>query len=87
MRLHGRPEAIAAATCCFDDIDGAVRTVITTIQLGVPVARIELLDEVLIEAVNKFSGLACPVAPTLFFDQALRSARGHEERGRRRRGA
>ena len=68
VRLHGRPEAIAAATCCFDDIDGAVRTVITTIQLGVPVARIELLDEVLIEAVNKFSGLACPVAPTLFFE-------------------
>ena len=48
VRLHGRPEAVAAATCCFDDIDGAVRTVITTIQLGVPVARIELLDEVLI---------------------------------------
>lgn len=68
VRLHGRPEAVAAATCCFDDIDGAVRTVITTIQLGVPVARIELLDEVLIGAVNKFSGLACPVAPTLFFE-------------------
>ena len=34
VRLHGRPEAVAAATCCFDDIDGAVRTVITTIQLG-----------------------------------------------------
>ena len=68
VRLHGRPEANAAATCCFDDIDGAVRTVITTIQLGVPVARIELLDEVLIGAVNKFSGLACPVAPTLFFE-------------------
>jgi len=68
VRLHGRPEAVAAATCCFDDIDGAVRTVITTIQLGVPVARIELLDEVLIGAVNKFSGLACPIAPTLFFE-------------------
>ena len=68
VRLHGRPEAVAAATCHFEDIDGAVRTVITTIQLGVPVARIELLDEVLIGAVNKFSGLACPVAPTLFFE-------------------
>jgi D-lactate dehydrogenase (cytochrome) len=68
VRLHGRPEAVAAATCWFDDIDGAVRTVITTIQLGVPVARIELLDEVLIAAVNKFSGIDCPVAPTLFFE-------------------
>jgi D-lactate dehydrogenase (cytochrome) len=68
VRLFGRPEAIAAATCSFDDIDGAVRTVITTIQLGVPVARIELLDEVLMEAVNKHSGLSCPVAPTLFFE-------------------
>ncbi|HSC27917.1 MAG TPA: FAD-linked oxidase C-terminal domain-containing protein [Vicinamibacterales bacterium] len=68
LRLHGRPEAVAAATCWFDDIDGAVRTVITTIQLGVPVARIELLDEVQIGAVNRHSGLSCPVAPTLFFE-------------------
>jgi D-lactate dehydrogenase (cytochrome) len=68
VRLHGRPEAVAAATCYFEDIAGAVRTVITTIQLGVPVARIELLDEVLIGAANKFSGLARPVAPTLFFE-------------------
>jgi D-lactate dehydrogenase (cytochrome) len=68
IRLHGRPEAVAAATCWFDDIDGAVRTVITTIQLGVPVARIELLDDLLVGAVNRHSGLSCPVAPTLFFE-------------------
>jgi D-lactate dehydrogenase (cytochrome) len=68
LRLHGRPEAVAAATCYFDDIESAVRTVITTIQLGVPVARIELLDEVQIEAVNRYSRLSYPVLPTLFFE-------------------
>lgn len=68
VRLHGRPEALAAATCRFPDIESAVRTVITTIQLGIPVARIELLDEVQIGAVNRFSKLSYPVLPTLFFE-------------------
>ena len=68
LRLHGRPEAVAAATCHFESIDAAVRTVITTIQLGIPVARMELLDEVQLDAVNRFSKLAYPVAPTLFFE-------------------
>jgi D-lactate dehydrogenase (cytochrome) len=68
LRLHGRPEAVAAATCYFDDIESAVRAVMTTIQLGIPVARIELLDDVQMEAVNRFSKLAYPVAPTLFFE-------------------
>ena len=68
VRLHGRPEAVAAATCYFDDIESAVRAVMTTIQLGVPVARIELLDEVQIQAVNNFSKTSYPVFPTLFFE-------------------
>jgi D-lactate dehydrogenase (cytochrome) len=68
LRLHGRPEALASATCCFDDIESAVRTVITTIQLGIPVARIELLDEVQVEAVNRFSKLSLPVLPMLLFE-------------------
>jgi D-lactate dehydrogenase (cytochrome) len=68
LRLHGRPEAQAAATCQFDDIESAVRTVITTIQLGIPVARIELLDEVQMDAVNKYSKLSFAPLPTLFFD-------------------
>ena len=68
LRLHGRPEAVASATCHFDDIERAVRAVITTIQLGVPVARIELLDEVQMAAVNRFSRLSYPVFPTLFFE-------------------
>ena len=68
LRLHGRPEALASATCYFDDIESAVRTVITTIQLGIPVARIELLDEVQVGAVNRFSRVDYPVFPTLFFE-------------------
>jgi D-lactate dehydrogenase (cytochrome) len=68
LRLHGRPEAVASATCHFGSIDAAVRTVITTIQLGIPVARIELMDEILVDAVNRHSKLTYPVAPTLFFE-------------------
>jgi D-lactate dehydrogenase (cytochrome) len=68
VRLHGLPEAVSAATCPFEAIGGAVETVITTIQLGIPVARIELLDEVQIDAVNRHSGLGLPVKPTLFLE-------------------
>jgi D-lactate dehydrogenase (cytochrome) len=68
VRLHGLPEAVSAAVCPFATMEGAVQTVITTIQLGIPVARIELLDEVQIEAVNRYSHLAYPARPTLFFE-------------------
>jgi D-lactate dehydrogenase (cytochrome) len=68
VRLHGLPEAIAAAVCAFDSIEGAVRTVITTIQFGIPVARIELLDEVQIDACNRYSRLSYAVKPTLLFE-------------------
>jgi len=68
LRLHPRPEAVAAAVCAFGDIDGAVRTVIETIQLGVPVARIELLDEAQIDAINRYSKSEYAPAPTLFFE-------------------
>jgi D-lactate dehydrogenase (cytochrome) len=68
VRLHPRPEAVSAAVCPFDDIKGAIETVIATIQLGVPVARIELLDEAQMEAVNKYSRTDYAVAPTLFFE-------------------
>jgi D-lactate dehydrogenase (cytochrome) len=68
LRLHGRPEAVAAATCWFASIDEAVNAVMTIVQLGIPVARIELLDEVQMDAVNRHSHLAYPVAPTLFFE-------------------
>jgi D-lactate dehydrogenase (cytochrome) len=68
LRLHGRPEALASATAWFDSIDDAVNAVIMIVQLGIPVARIELLDEAMIEAVNKHSRLSLPVRPTLFFE-------------------
>jgi D-lactate dehydrogenase (cytochrome) len=68
LRLYGIPEAISSAVCPFPTIKDAVDTVIQTIQAGVPVARIELLDEVTVEAVNRFSKLDLQVAPTLFFE-------------------
>ena len=68
VRLHGLPEAVSAAVCGFATMEGAVQTVMTTIQLGIPVARIELLDEVQIEAVNRYSHLNYPAVPTLFFE-------------------
>src|SRR4030095_12526314 len=53
LRVHGLPDAISAAVCPFDSMEGAVRTVITTIQFGIPVGLIELVDEALIDAVNR----------------------------------
>ena len=68
VRLHGLPDGISAAVCPFETMEGAVQTVITTIQLGIPVARIELLDEVQLDAVNRYSKLDYPLRPTLFFE-------------------
>jgi D-lactate dehydrogenase (cytochrome) len=68
LRLHPRPEAVSAAICAFDTIRGAVDTVIATIQLGVGIARIELLDEHAMDAVNRYSKTEYPIAPTLFFE-------------------
>src|SRR5437016_3733032 len=75
VRLYPVPEAVSAAICSFDSMQGAVETVIATIQLGVPVARIELLDEVQLDAVNRYSKTSYPVAPTLFFEFHSDSAR------------
>src|SRR5579862_5663199 len=55
LRLHGLPEAMAVATCAFPTIDAAINTVIEVIQLGIPVARIELMDEAQVDACNKYS--------------------------------
>jgi D-lactate dehydrogenase (cytochrome) len=68
VRLYGIPEAISAAVCAFPTIDAAVNTVILIIQSGIPVARIELLDEPQMEAINKYSKLDHKIAPTLFFE-------------------
>jgi D-lactate dehydrogenase (cytochrome) len=68
LRLYGIPEAMSSATCWFKDISGAVNTVIQTIQAGVPVARIEIADDVQMDAINRYSKLNMPVAPTLWLE-------------------
>jgi D-lactate dehydrogenase (cytochrome) len=68
LRLHPLPEAVSAALCSFDSLRGAVDTVIATIQLGVPVARIELLDDLHMDAINRYSKTNYPVASTLLFE-------------------
>jgi len=69
LRLFGIPEAISAAVCAFPSIEQAVDSVILTIQAGVPVARIELLDALTMEACIRYSKLdGHAVAPTLFFE-------------------
>jgi D-lactate dehydrogenase (cytochrome) len=68
LRLHGIPEAISAAVCSFQNLGGAVDTVVQTIQLGVPIARVEILDDVQMRAVNLWSKLDYPELTTLFFE-------------------
>ena len=68
IRLHGIPEAISAAVCSFSTLEDAVNAVTLTVQMGVEVARAELLDEVQMDAVNQFSDFSYPVRPTLFFE-------------------
>jgi len=68
LRLHPVPQAISAAVCAFPSLDEAVRTVIMAIQSGIPVARIELLDDVMIRGVNAYAKFEYAEAPTLFFE-------------------
>ncbi len=69
MKLHGIPEAISSATCQFESMASAVQTVIAVMQAGVPMARIELLDEVQMEACIAYSRLTgLDLRPTLFFE-------------------
>jgi len=68
LRLHGVPEAISSATCPFPDLESAVQTVIETIQMGIPMARIELLDTLTIKGFNAYGGFTLPECPTLFLE-------------------
>jgi len=68
LKLYGIPEAISSAVVNFDSLKGAVDAVIATIQWGVPMARIELLDEAQLDAINKYSKTDFPVKPTLFLE-------------------
>jgi D-lactate dehydrogenase (cytochrome) len=66
LRLHGRPESVRSAVCRFPDPVSATRAAAQAIQLGLPIARIEYLDDACIRAVNAFSGLQEAEAHTLF---------------------
>jgi len=68
LRLHAQPEAVTAAICAFETIEGAVKTVIEVIQLGVSVARIEFMDEHQVHAVNRYSHIGLEEKPTLLFE-------------------
>ena len=68
VRLYPQPEAVSAATVSFPDVGSAVRTVIQTIQLGVPIARCEFVDPTAIKAMNAYSKLELREAYTLFFE-------------------
>ena len=68
LRLHGIPEQISSAVCGFESLTGAVDTVVQAIQIGVPLARVEILDDMQIRAVNRYSKLALPEVTTLFFE-------------------
>jgi D-lactate dehydrogenase (cytochrome) len=82
LRLHALPEALAVAVCAFETIEGAVRTVIEAIQLGVGPARIEFMDDRLVDAVNRYSKLDLTVKPTLLFEFHGLSQAGVEEAAR-----
>ena len=68
VKLHPVPEAISAATCRFPDVGNAVNATIATIQSGLPVARIELIDEISVKGINRYSGLSLPERPCLFLE-------------------
>ena len=68
LKLYGIPEAIAAGVCPFPSVRAACDAAIATIQSGLPVARIELMDEVQVKACNQYSKLALPQSPLLFLE-------------------
>jgi len=68
LRLTPQPEASSVATCDFDTVEGAVNSVIQLLQSGMPIARIELLDQLQMHAINRYSKLSYAERPTLFFE-------------------
>jgi len=71
LKLHGVPEAISAAVCAFVDMESAVNAVIATIQMGIPMARIEFVDAAVAAAFNGYSGSDLPLAPHLMVEFRL----------------
>jgi D-lactate dehydrogenase (cytochrome) len=68
VRLYPVQEAMSAAVCAFDSVDGCTNTVIQTIQSGIPIARCDIVCEKTVAAINKFKKTSYRVAPTVFFE-------------------
>jgi D-lactate dehydrogenase (cytochrome) len=68
LRLHGLQEAVSSAVCGFPSVDDAINMVILTIQSGIPIARIELLDGLMMHAINRYSKMDYPERPHLFLE-------------------
>jgi D-lactate dehydrogenase (cytochrome) len=68
LRLHGIPESFRAGTCTFPTTEACCKTAIQTIQMGIPISRIELVDAESIKAINAYSKLNLPETPTLFLE-------------------
>ena len=68
LRLQGQPEAVSSAVCAFDTVPDAVNAVMDAIQMGLPLARIELMDIDSVRAVNAFSGSGLPETPHLLLE-------------------
>ncbi|KAF7643718.1 hypothetical protein LDENG_00234910, partial [Lucifuga dentata] len=68
LHLYGIPEAVVSAVCSFPSVQSAVDSTVQILQAGVPIARIEFLDDVMIDACNRFSSLSYPVTPALFLE-------------------
>ena len=68
VKLQGQPEAMSAGVCAFDEIAPAVDAVVAVIQMGIPMARIEFVDEDAVRAVNAYSGTELPERPHLFVE-------------------
>ncbi len=68
LKVHGIPEAIRSGICAFPSIAACCQTAIETIQMGIPIARIELVDAEHIIAINAYSKLSMPAVPTLFVE-------------------
>lgn len=82
LKLAGTPEAISAGVCAFPSVDAACKTTIATIQSGIPVARIELLDALQVKACNAYSRLNLKETPTLFVEFHGSDASVAEQAGR-----
>jgi D-lactate dehydrogenase (cytochrome) len=68
LKLYGIPETILSGVCAFESLGGACNATITALQMGLPIARIELADEVQIRACNAYSRLTLPEEPTMFVE-------------------